>query len=104
MGLFYGFNHNYRNPPSHIKLENFKMVELIAVKSKSIFIATIFDIVLGSFGSFLLDLIVTYRMSGPHGLNVGREALTRLQWWLSSSAGTDYPGVGFMGSKLCLDN
>ena len=80
------------------------MVELIAVKSKSIFIATIFDIVLGSFGSFLLYLIVTYRMSGPHGLNVGREALTRLQWWLSSSAGTDYPGVGFMGSKLCLDN
>ena len=46
------------------------MVELIAVKSKSksIFIATIFDIVLGSFGSFLLYLIVTYRMSGPHGL------------------------------------
>ena len=103
-GFVLRFQRQLSESPSHIKLENFKMVELIAVKSKSIFIATIFDIVLGSFGSFLLYLIVTYRMSGPHGLNVGREALTRLQWWLSSSAGTDYPGVGFMGSKLCLDN
>jgi len=97
MGLFYGFNRDYRNHPQPHQLEGFKMAELIVVKSKSIFIATIFAIVLGSFGSFLLYLIMTYRMPEAHGLHVGREAFTRLQWWFNSSAGTDYPGVGFMG-------
>ena len=79
MGLFYGFNRDYRNHPQPHQLEGFKMAELIVVKSKSIFIATIFAIVVGSFGSFLPYLIMTYRMPEAHGLHVGREAFTRLQ-------------------------
>ena len=79
MGLFYGFNRDYRNHPQPHQLEDVKMVKLIVAKSKSIFIATISDIPLGSFGSFLLYLIMTYRMPGTHGLHVGREAFTRLQ-------------------------
>ena len=79
MGLFYGFNRDYRNHPQPHQLEDVKMVKLIVAKSKSIFIATISDIALGSFGSFLLYLIMTYRMPGTHGLHVGREAFTRLQ-------------------------
>ena len=97
ISLFYGFNRDYRNHPQPHQLEGFKMAELMKIKSNSIFIATIPAIVMGSFGSFLLYLIMTYRMPGAHGIFVGREAFTRLEGWLNSPVGTDYPGLGFMG-------
>jgi len=97
MELFYGFNRDYRNHPQPHQLEGFKMAESMNVKSKSMFIATIPAIVLGSFGSFLLYLIMTYRMPYAHGQHVGWEAFTRLQRWLYVPLNTDYQGTGFMG-------
>ena len=104
ISLFYGFNRDYRNHPQPHQLEGFKMAELMKIKSNSIFIATIPAIVVGSFGSFLLYLIMTYRMPGAHGIFVGREAFTRLEGWLNSPVGTDYPGIGFMGMGLAWTN
>ena len=102
MELFYGFNRDYRNHPQPHQLEGFKMAELMNVKSKSIFIATIPAIVLGSFGSFLLYLIMTYRMPYAHGTHVGWEAFGRLRRWLDVPVTTDYPGVGFMGTGFVV--
>jgi len=97
MELFYGFNRDYRNHPQPHQLEGFKMAESMNVKSKSMFIVTIPAIVLGSFGSFLLYLIMTYRMPYAHGQHVGWEAFTRLQRWLYVPLNTNYQGTGFMG-------
>ncbi|HHZ89570.1 TPA: hypothetical protein EYN98_07420 [Candidatus Poribacteria bacterium] len=104
ISLFYGFNRDYRNHPQPHQLEGFKMAELMKIKSNSIFIATIPAIVVGSFGSFLLYLIMTYRMPGAHGIFVGQEAFTRLEGWLNSPVGTDYSGLGFMGMGFAWTN
>ena len=104
ISLFYGFNRDYRSHPQPHQLEGFKMAELIKINSRSIFIATIPAIVVGSFASFFLYLIMTYRMPGDHGSFVGREAFTRLEGWLNSPVGTDYPGIGFMGMGLAWTN
>ena len=104
ISLFYGFNRDYQNHPQPHQLEGFKMAELMKINSNSIFIATIPAIVVGSFGSFFLYLIMTYRMPGDHGAFVGREAFTRLEGWLNSPVGTDYPGIGFMGMGLAWTN
>ena len=47
---------------------------------------------------------MTYRMPGDYGSFVGREAFTRLEGWLNSPVGTDYPGIGFMGMGLAWTN
>jgi len=102
MELFYGFNRDYRNHPQPHQLEGFKMAELMNIKSKSIFVATIPAIILGSFGSFLLYLIMTYHMPYAHGTHVGWEAFGRLRRWLDVPLTTDYPGVGFMGTGFVV--
>ena len=104
ISLFYGFNRDYRNHPQPHQLEGFKMAELMKINSNSIFIATIPAIVVGSFASFFLYLIMTYRMPGDYGSFAGREAFTRLEGWLNSPVGTDYPGIGFMGMGLAWTN
>ena len=102
ISLFYGFNRDYRNHPQPHQLEGFKMADLMKLKSKSIFIATIPAIFVGSFASFFLYLIMTYRMPEANGIHVGREAFTRLEEWLNSPVGTDYLGMGFMGTGITL--
>ncbi len=102
MELFYGFNRDYRNHPQPHQLEGFKMAELMRVESRSVFIATIPAIILGSFGSFLLYLIMTYRMPYAHGTHVGWESFNRLRQWMDFPTGTDYPGAGFMGAGFLV--
>ncbi len=58
--------------------------------------ATIPAIILGSFGSFLLYLIMSYRMPYAHGTHVGWEAFGRLRQWLDVPTSTDYTGTAFM--------
>jgi len=102
MELFYGFNRDYRNHPQPHQLEGFKMAELMKIQSRSVFIATIPAIILGAFGSFLLYVMMTYRMPYAHGTHVGWESFGRLRQWLDVPTGTDYPGAGFMGMGFLM--
>jgi len=102
MELFYGFNRDYRNHPQPHQLEGFKMAELMNVKSKSIFKATIPAVVLGSFASFLLYVVMTYRMPYAHGTHVGWESFGRLRRWLDVPLTTDYPGLGFTSAGFVI--
>lgn len=102
MELFYGFNRDYRNHPQPHQLEAFKMAELMKIQSRSVFIATIPAIILGTFGSFLLYVMMTYRMPYAHGAHVGWESFGRLRQWLDVPTGMDYPGAGFMGMGFLM--
>jgi hypothetical protein len=102
MELFYGFNRDYRNHPQPHQLEGLKMAEQLRVRNRDVFMATIPAIVLGAFGSFLLYVMMTYRMPYAHGTHVGWEAFGRLRHWVEFPAGVDYNGTAFMGVGLSV--
>jgi len=111
--MFWFINRAYRSHPMPHQLEGFKLAERTGTSNKRLVIAMMLAVALGSFSAFwaLIDrayrLGMEVRVPSPSLTAFGREPYARLQTWLVTLTGTDYPrtiftATGFMFTLLLM--
>lgn len=111
--LFWFINRAYRSHPMPHQLEGFKLAERTRTSNKGLVLAMMLATVLGSLSAFwaLIDrgyrLGMEIRVPWPSLTAFGREPYARLQSWLITLTGTDYPrsiftGIGILFTILLM--
>ena len=111
--MFWFINRAYRSHPMPHQLEGFKLAERTGTSNKRLVIAMMLAVGLGALSGFwaLIDrayrLGMEVRVPSPSLTAFGREPYVRLQNWLVTLTGTDYPrtiftATGFMFTLLLM--
>jgi len=103
----YWFNRCYRCHPMPFQLESLKMAELARIDLRSLLRTIALATVAGILLSYWANLQITFREgAGAKCLAfkswVGRETYTRLEHWLRTMPGPDYPAAIAMGAGAAV--
>ncbi len=105
--LFYFFNRAYRAHPMPFQLEGFKIAERARMNAQRLGLAMLIAGAFGSLCAFWAFLHIGYQIGagsakvvGPVLWAFGPEPWNRLQSWLQTPQGTNYPALMAMGVGL----